>query len=289
MANSMTAFAREAGTAEWGTITCELRSVNHRYLELNPRLSEELRQLEPRIREALSSRVARGRVDCYLKLQLREDTTQGDFKIDNELLARVAKLGGDTQKQFPHLGPLPVTEVLHWPGVIRERGIDLDTLADMAMDLVNQALEKIVLDRTREGERLKEAIDSRLDEAGELVETLKTRLPELRQSFRQRVAEKLEDTGTRIDPERLEQELVLYAQKFDVSEEIDRLGIHLDEVRDVAARQGAIGRRLDFLMQELNREANTLGSKAFDTELTQAALDLKVLIEQMREQIQNIE
>lgn len=289
MANSMTAFAREAGSTDWGTITCELRSVNHRYLELNARLSEELRQLEPRIREAVSNRLERGRIDCYLKLQMYEEASQDEFEVDHELLSRVAKLGGDTQKQFPHLGPLPVSDVLNWPGVVKVRGVDTDTLAERAMELVNQALEKIVADRAREGERLKAAIEARRDDAVALVENLRARIPELNQSFRQRVAEKLESAGARVDPERLEQELVLYVQKSDVSEEIDRLRIHLDEVCDVAGQEGAIGRRLDFLMQELNREANTVGSKAFDTELTQASVDLKVLIEQMREQVQNIE
>jgi len=288
MANSMTAFAREASSTEWGTVTCEIRSVNHRYLELNPRLSEELRHLEPRIREAVSGRVKRGRVDCYLKLQLHE-TTQEDFEVDQELLARVAKLGGDTLKQFPHLGPLPVSDVLRWPGVIQAPSVDTDALGEQAMELVTRALDRIVSDRAREGERLNTVIRSRLDEAVALVEGLKARLPELNRSYRQRVADKIESSGVQVDSERLEQELVLYVQKSDVSEEIDRLQIHLDEVRDVTGQEGPIGRRLDFLMQELNREANTLGSKAFDTELTQASLDLKVLIEQMREQVQNIE
>lgn len=288
MANSMTAFARETDSTEWGTITCELRSVNHRYLEINPRLSEEVRQLEPRIREAVAKRIMRGRIDCFLKLQIHE-ATQDEFVVDRELLAHVAKLGDDTVKQFPHLSPLPVSDVLHWPGVVQARGVDTDILTDAAMQLVRQALERIETDRVREGERLKSAVESRLGEAMTLVEHLKARVPDLTQSFRQRVADKLEDTGTTMDPERMEQEFVLYVQKSDLTEEIDRLHIHLGEVREVLIKDGAIGRRLDFLMQELNREANTLGAKAFDMELTQASVDLKVLIEQMREQIQNIE
>lgn len=288
MTNSMTAFARETSSTEWGAVTCELRSVNHRYLEINPRLSEELRQLEPRIREAVSGRIKRGRVDCYLKLQVHENA-QDDFVVDDQLLTRVAKLGGDTLKQFPHLAPLPVSEVLRWPGVVQVRGVDSQELIDTAMGLVNRALDRIGSDRAREGERLKSTIEERLDEATELVEGLKARLPELTRQFRQRIADKLEDAGAKLDPERVEQELVLYIQKSDATEEIDRLHIHLDEVREVLAATGSVGRRLDFLMQELNREANTLGSKSFDMQLTQASVDLKVLIEQMREQIQNIE
>lgn len=288
MTNSMTAFARETSSTEWGTITCELRSVNHRYLEVNPRLSEELRQLEPRIREAVSGRIKRGRVDCYLKL-LAHETAQDDFVVDRELLTRVAKLGGDTLKQFPHLAPLPVSEVLRWPGVVQVRGADADILVDTAMTLVHRALDSIATDRAREGKRLTEAVRARLDEAIELVERLKARLPDLTQSFKKRVTDRLEESGTKIDPERMEQELLLYVQKSDLTEEIDRLHIHLDEVREVLSKDGPTGRRLDFLMQELNREANTLGAKAFDTDLTQASLDLKVLIEQMREQIQNFE
>lgn len=288
MANSMTAFARETSSTEWGTITCELRSVNHRYLEINPRLSEELRQLEPQIREAVSRRIKRGRIDCFLKLQATE-TAQDEFVVDQELLTRVAKLGGDTLKQFPHLAPLPVSEVLRWPGVVQVRGVDPDALVDTAMGLVNRALDRIDTGRGREGERLKATIEQRLDEAAALVDDLKARIPELTRAFRQRIADKLEDAGVNLDPERLEQELLLYVQKSDATEEIDRLRIHLDEVRQVLAQEGAIGRRLDFLMQELNREANTLGSKSFAMDLTQASVDLKVLIEQMREQIQNIE
>lgn len=284
----MTAFARETSSAAWGTVACELRSVNHRYLEVNPRLPEELRQLEPRIREAVSGRIKRGRVDCYLKVQMHE-TEQDDFVLDQDLLSRVAKLGGDTLKQFPHLAPLPVSEVLRWPGVVRMRGVDSEELTEAAMGLVNLALDRIATDRAREGERLRATVEERLDEATALVEELKTKVPELTRAFRQRVAEKLEDAGVNLDPERLEQELVIYVQKSDATEEIDRLHIHLDEVREVLAARGSIGRRLDFLMQELNREANTLGAKSFDMGLTQASVDLKVLIEQMREQIQNIE
>jgi uncharacterized protein (TIGR00255 family) len=288
MANSMTAFARETSSTEWGAITCELRSVNHRHLEINPRLSEELRRLEPQIREAVSQRIRRGRIDCYLRLQVHE-TTDGDFTVDRDLLSRMAALGREIQEQFPHLSPLSASDVLRWPGVIQTRAVDADLVAGTAMDLVRRALDRIETDRVREGDRLKAAISDRLDEAIALAESLKARIPDLTRSFRQRVTDRIAETGVKVDAERLEQELVIYVQKSDVAEEIDRLHIHLDEVRDVLGAQGAIGRRLDFLMQELNREANTLGSKAFDVDLTQASLDLKVLIEQMREQIQNIE
>ncbi|MGA8261035.1 MAG: YicC/YloC family endoribonuclease [Arenicellales bacterium] len=288
MVNSMTAFARETSSAPWGTIACELRSVNHRYLEINPRLSEELRRVEPQIREAVSRRIKRGRIDCYLKLQTHE-VVEGDFVIDRELLAKVATLGAETRDQFPHLAPLPVSEVLRWPGVVQVRGVDTDAMADTAMVLVRRALDRIDADRAREGGRLRAAVGEHLNEAITVVEGLKARVPELTRSFRQRVLDRIEETGVKVDPERLEQELVLYVQKSDVTEEIERLQIHLDEVAQDLDKGEAVGRRLDFLMQELNREANTLGSKAFDVALTQASMDLKLLIAQMREQIQNIE
>jgi len=284
----MTAFARESSATGAGTITCELRSVNHRYLELNPRLSDELRRLEPRIREAVSGRIKRGRIDCYLRLQSHE-APGGELIVDQDLLARVARLGSETLEQFPQLAPLSVSDVLRWPGVVEAAGVDAEALEKTAMSLVDRALESVCRDRAREGERLQAIIESRLTEARQLVARLTERLPEITSSFRERISARVEDSGAGVDPERMEQELVLYVQKADLTEEVDRLGIHLEEVHDVLSNPGPAGRRLDFLMQELNREANTLGAKAFDTELTQASVDLKVLIEQMREQVQNIE
>lgn len=288
MTNSMTAFARNSTSLGCGELSCELRSVNHRYLELNPRISEELRYLEPQIRELLASHLKRGRIDCYLRFQAGESELE-DFQIQSNLVEKVAGLSQQLIEQYPHLNPMNVSDLMNWPGVIHPQVIDIEALEDSVMDLIRQTVERLCLDRQREGGRLQLVVLDRLDQVEGVVGDLVERLPELMEGFRHRIIDRLEEVKSKLDPERLEQELVLYVQKSDVSEELDRLKIHIDEVRRVINAKGAVGRRLDFLMQELNREANTLGAKAFDSVLTQSSVDLKVSIEQMREQIQNIE
>ena len=288
MPYSMTAFSRTSGQTPWGEITCELRSVNHRYLEINPRLPDEVRSLEPQIRDNIAQHVKRGRVDCNIRLQQQELGAE-DVNVNKDLIAKVVAVADQIRAQNSNLQPLRVADVLRWPGVVLAPQLDEDQIGTVAMECLRDAIHQLVDIRKREGERLLSALLSKLEGAREIVKGLKTSVPNLQQQFRQRVEKRLEDARLELDPTRLEQELVIYIQKSDVSEEIDRLEAHLEELSNVFHQDQPIGRRLDFLMQELNREANTLGSKSIDTRLTQASVELKVLIEQMREQVQNLE
>ena len=288
MPYSMTAFSRASGQTPWGEITCELRSVNHRYLEINPRLPDEVRSLEPQIRDSIAQHVKRGRVDCNIRLQQQELGAE-DVNVNIDLIAKVIAVSEQIRAQTSHLQPLRVVDVLRWPGVVLAPQLDEDQIGTVAMECLRNALHQLVDIRKREGGRLLSVLLSKLGEAREIVDELKASVPNWQKLFRQRIEKRLEDAQVELDPTRLEQELLIYIQKSDVSEEIDRLDAHLDELSDVFHQQQPIGRRLDFLMQELNREANTLGSKSIDTRLTQASVELKVLIEQMREQVQNLE
>ena len=288
MPYSMTAFSRTSGQTPWGEITCELRSVNHRYLEINPRLPDEVRSLEPQIRDNIAQHVKRGRVDCNIRLQQQELGAE-DVNVNKDLIAKVVAVADQIRAQNSNLQPLRVADVLRWPGVVLAPQLDEDQIGTVAMECLRDAIHQLVDIRKREGERLLSTLLTKLEGAREIVKGLKTSVPNLQQQFRQRVEKRLEDARLELDPTRLEQELVIYIQKSDVSEEIDRLEAHLEELSNVFHQDQPIGRRLDFLMQELNREANTLGSKSIDTRLTQASVELKVLIEQMREQVQNLE
>lgn len=285
---SMTAFARIDRTTKWGELAWELRTVNHRYLELSPRLPEMLRVLEPKIRDAASKVLTRGKVDLNLRFQAK-DASNEKVELDIEMVKRllaaanqVASIAGKTQ-------PIDVTEILRWPGVIKEHDFDNAALQKQVMDLLAEALSELLETRQREGDKLKIMMLERVQGMKESVAGVKEILPELLLNYRQRLTDRLQEIIAEVDQDRVEQELVIYAQKIDVAEELDRLQVHLDEVERVLEQKKPVGRRLDFLMQELNREANTLGSKATDIRLTNAAVDLKVLIEQMREQVQNIE
>ncbi|MDJ0955713.1 MAG: YicC/YloC family endoribonuclease [Arenicellales bacterium] len=284
----MTAFSRTSGQTPWGEITCELRSVNHRYLEINPRLPDEVRSLEPQIRDRIAQHVKRGRVDCNIRLQQQELGAE-DVNVNTDLVAKVITVADQIHAQNSNLQPLRVVDVLRWPGVVLAPQFDEDQVGTVAMECLEDAIHQLVDIRRREGERLLSALLVKLEGAREIVDGLKNAVPDWQQQFRQRVEKRLEDAQVELDPSRLEQELVIYIQKSDVSEEIDRLDAHLEELSSVFQQDQPIGRRLDFLMQELNREANTLGSKSIDTRLTQASVELKVLIEQMREQVQNLE
>jgi uncharacterized protein (TIGR00255 family) len=290
MTASMTAFARRETTAPWGTLTWELRTVNHRYLEPTFKLPEELRGVEPLVRERLAKRLGRGKVDCHLKLSLREST---DLEMDEVVVKRLLELAHKAEALAAHaggsLGPWRMVDLLRWPGVFKTTAVDAEVLMQAALELLDQALEDLTATRLREGAQLATILRQRLDGMAEIAERVRTLVPEIRQNFRERLMTRLQDVRAELDPARLEQEMLLFAQKTDVDEELDRLNTHITEVRRVLDDKGQIGRRLDFLMQELNREANTLGSKASDVRVTNAAVDLKVLIEQMREQVQNIE
>lgn len=283
----MTAFAREGRETPWGALVWELRSVNHRYLDISLRLPDELRALEPGVRERIQSRLERGKVDAGLRWQPQESVS--GLALDAGAAGELLRMAGQAGALAPGLGPLQVIDVLRWPGVLRTPAVDVESLTRVSFEVLTSALDQLVATRMREGERLKQAIAQRLRSARELLVGIVPLLPELTQNFRERLSERLAELAQGPDPARVEQEIVIYASRIDVSEELDRLAAHIAEVERLLDRNESVGRRLDFLMQELNREANTLGSKAADLRLTNAAVDLKVLIEQMREQVQNIE
>lgn len=288
MIRSMTAFSRKEHTAPWGTLSWELRSVNHRYLEVHPRLPDTLRDLENPVREALRNNLSRGKVECTLKLKA-ENITPTSLEINEtyvkQLLEAAHKIGSLTGES----GTLSVTALLNWPGVVATPETDQSEVQQAALSLLKEALKDFIANREREGQVLNNIISERLDGIDEQVKIVRQHLPEILQAQKDKLKARLEEISANVDQDRLEQEIVYLAQKTDVDEELDRLETHVKEVRRTLKQGGAVGRRLDFLMQELNREANTLGSKSINTLTTQAAVDLKVLIEQMREQIQNIE
>ena len=290
MTASMTAFARRETATPWGGLVWELRAVNHRYLELSLKLPDELRAIEPAVREQLGKRLGRGKVDCHLRLAAREGA---DVVLDEPMVARLVALAQKTQGVAAAAGgtvtPWRMVDLLRWPGVFKSAAVDSEALHKAALALLAAALGELDATRRREGAQLAAILRQRLDGMEEIAARVRALLPEVRQNFRERLLARLQDVRAELDPARVEQELLLFAQKTDVDEELDRLVMHLNEVRRVLDDKGQVGRRLDFLMQELNREANTLGSKAAGVRVTNAAVDLKVLIEQMREQVQNIE
>jgi uncharacterized protein (TIGR00255 family) len=284
----MTAFARTTGQTAWGEVTCELRSVNHRYLEVNPRLSDEVRRLEPQVRDVIARHLSRGRVDCNIRLQ-QQDVPTGNLDVDMDLMDELIGVAGRVAERVADIEPLGVADLLRWPGVVRAARVDEELIEKVSMDCLERAVKHLVEIRQREGGRLLESLRQKLDAAKTLVSELRRSIPSWQHAFRQRVEARLAEARLDLDPSRLEQEMLFYVQKADVTEELDRLEVHLGEVSEVFGQTQPVGRRLDFMMQELNREANTLGSKSNDARLTQATVDLKVLIEQMREQVQNIE
>jgi len=271
-----------------GVLTWEVRSVNHRYLEVSLRLPEELRAIETDVRHAIAARLARGKVDCQLRLQSAGESGE-DLEVDMARVDRLAAISDQVARHLHSDQGLRVADIMRWPGVLRAPETDPQALAEEALELLGGALDELVATRQREGERIHEMISHRLKSAADIAGEVRKLMPEIRATYRQRVEDRLQEIQEKLDPQRLEQEIVLFAQKADVDEELDRLLAHIDEVGNVLAKEGPVGRRLDFLMQELNREANTLGSKAVDLRMTNASVELKVLIEQMREQIQNIE
>ena len=287
MVHSMTAFARVERATANGTLSWELRSVNHRYLEPHLRLPESFRDLEGGVRDALRQGLSRGKVECTLRYT--EETAGKALQVDRDRAAQLVAAAESVAGLIKSPAPLNPLEVLAWPGVLVADAADPQALNSAALALFNDALNELKAGRGREGAELAKLLNERLDSIGEEVATLRELVPQMLAGQRQRILDRTAEMHAELDPQRLEQELVLLAQKSDVAEELDRLVTHVSEVRRVLKAGGQAGRRLDFLMQELNREANTLGSKAFDTRSTQTAVNLKVLIEQMREQVQNIE
>ncbi len=289
MIHSMTAFARVERRGDWGQLTWELRSVNHRYLELVPRLPEMLRSIEPQLRERCARRLGRGKVELNLRYRSGQGV-QGELSCDRELVGQLLQVSQSVADLVEGSRSLGVIDLLRWPGVVVEAEPDLDPIRQVALTALDEALDDLLATRSREGARTAEFVAVRCRSMGELVELARQRRPLLMARLREKLETRLAELATiGGDPGRLEQEMVIVAQKLDVDEELDRLGAHLEEVAAVLDRTEPVGRRLDFLMQELNREANTLASKSSDAESTRIAVDLKVLIEQTREQVQNVE
>ena len=296
MIHSMTAFAREEIDADWGAAAWELRSVNHRYLDVSLRLPEELRSLDAGVRERIAARVRRGKVDCSLRVQPAAGSGSGaGFALDLDLVQRLLDAKRKVEaaaRRAPGglpLRPPTALDVLRWPGVAEPPEIDHESVGGAALRLLDRALDALVAARAREGAKLGEAVAGRCEEVANVTARVRAALPEVQERYRARLLARLEEARVEADPDRLAHELVTFASRTDVAEELDRLDTHVTEVRAALGSGSPIGRRLDFLMQELQREANTLGSKSADPDTTRAAVDLKVLIEQMREQVQNVE
>ncbi|MEZ5476239.1 MAG: YicC/YloC family endoribonuclease [Thiolinea sp.] len=288
MIRSMTAFAHRQSTTPQGKLSWEIRTVNHRYLDISIRLPEEFRAQENRFRQTIQNQLQRGKLEASLRYTA--GVAENTSIVINEPLARALIIACRQIEAITDTpDPLKAVDILRWPGVTQDTPPDLETLAEQAAELLDETLTELVHTREREGTRLAEFIEQRCDQIAEIIVRIRKRRPDIIKNLREKILQRIEDLGATPDNNRLEQELVLLAQRLDVEEELDRLMAHLDEITLVLERQEPIGRRLDFLMQELNREANTLASKSNDAETTQAAVDLKVLIEQMREQIQNIE
>jgi uncharacterized protein (TIGR00255 family) len=288
MIKSMTAFAREQGECTAGTLAIELRSVNHRYLDCSFKLPDQVRTLETPWREQLRNTLSRGKVECLVRWQ-GTSNSQRELQIDETQLQSLLQASERVRQQQPDCAMPTSLELLHWPGVLISTPEGEDELLGLARSLFSKAIETLQDNRAREGEKMAAVINDRLQLVSTEVERTRGLIPELLQRQEQRIRDRLDNIGGDLDPQRLEQELVLLAQKADVEEELDRLEAHVDEVGRVLKKGGPCGRRLDFLMQELNREANTLSSKSISSTSTQNAVELKVLIEQMREQIQNLE
>ncbi|MGH8041517.1 MAG: YicC/YloC family endoribonuclease [Rudaea sp.] len=292
MIRSMTAFATAEIDTPWGALSFELRSVNHRYLELNPRLPEELRAIEPGLRERVAAKLTRGKVDVNLRYRPNE-TGAVDIRLNDAALDKLERVAAVLGERFPKLAT-DFTGLLEWPGVLLREEVDQEGLRQAALNLLDNALADMLATRQREGERLGVFLRERLDAVARIIVQVRAWLPDIRASLRARLQARLADIKppaghAQLEPGRLEQELVLQLSRIDVDEELDRLSAHVEETRRVLGLPEAVGRRLDFLLQEFNREANTLGSKSVDQRTTQASVELKVLIEQIREQVQNIE
>lgn len=287
MTHSMTAFTRQEEQHPWGTLSWEIRSVNQRFLEPHFRLPDTLRELEPAIRDLQRKSLNRGKVESVLRFHPAQ--VSDSLNIDEQLVKQLASAAETISSYLSKPGTINPLQIMQWPGVLQNEEVDADELKKAALDLYKKGLKDLIAMRAREGEELANLINQRLDGIDAIVVQVRAALPGILERQRQLILDKLDSIKDDLDPARLEQEMVLVANKTDVAEELDRLETHVNEVRRTLKKKEPVGRRLDFLMQELNREANTLASKSIVTETTQCAVELKVLIEQMREQIQNIE
>jgi uncharacterized protein (TIGR00255 family) len=288
MIASMTGFAAAGAELPGCSLAVELRTVNHRYLDVQVKLPDELRTLEPALRELIAGQIRRGKVDCRITVN-RGDSAESTLAVNAERVSQLRDAATEVLRHAPDSTPISVADILRWPGVLAEPSLSSEALVERVMDLARRALAELTASRRREGEKLKGMLEERCHGIEEQLERVAPRIPAIHAAYVEKLGTRLKEAGLDPDQERLRQELALFAAKVDVAEEISRLATHVTEVRRVLGAGGASGKRLDFLMQELNREANTLGSKSVDAELSQAALEMKVLIEQMREQVQNIE
>jgi uncharacterized protein (TIGR00255 family) len=288
MIQSMTAFARVQNQSSSGNFVCELRSINHRYLEFTLRLPEVLHELEVLVRERIRHHIKRGKVECYLRYQPSEGASV-HINVNAAIAKKLCEANEVISRLLKNPAPVSTMDILHWPGILEMAEVDLESIQDDVMQLLEKGLAELVAARNREGEELKILFIQRLDAMKIEIDKVRSRLPSIQEAQRQRLITRFSEANVQLEAGRLEQELVLFAQKIDVAEELERLDTHCNEVKRVLKHGGAMGRRLDFLMQELNREANTLGAKSVDAETTRSSVELKVLIEQIREQVQNVE
>lgn len=288
MIKSMTSYGRTEQSGDWGEASCKIRTVNHRYLEMSLRLPEEVRFLESKIRELISSKLKRGKVDCNIRFTSRESSNDA-LPVNQELLAKVIETAEKTSSQLKEPAPLNPLDLLRWPGVLDKDVPDPEKISAPLLELISQTLDTAIETRLREGEKIRTMVLERCTTTKEIVASVRELMPTILDNIREKLMLRAQELSKDFNKDRLEQELLLLAQKMDVAEEMDRLDAHIDEVTRVLEQNGPVGRRLDFLMQEMNRESNTLGSKSANLDTTNSSVDLKVLIEQMREQIQNIE
>ncbi|MGY0616882.1 YicC/YloC family endoribonuclease [Vibrio sp. FJH11] len=288
MIYSMTAYARKEVKGDWGSAVWEIRSVNQRYLETYFRMPEQFRALEPLLRDRFRKRLARGKVECNLRFEANP-AAKGELSINETLANQVIKAAEQVMHMTGELSRINPFQVMQWPGVMETPEQDMDEVNKVLLSAFDEALSEFIDARGREGDNMKALIEQRLDGITAEVVKVRARMPEILEWQRERLFSKFEDAKIELDPSRVEQELILLAQKSDVAEELDRLDSHVKETNNILKKGGAVGRRLDFMMQEFNRESNTLASKSISTDITASGVELKVLIEQMREQIQNIE
>ena len=288
MTKSMTAFARIQQSLDEGELIWEIRSVNHRFLELHLKMQEDFRASETRFREILQHRLKRGKIECFLRFNVNVQQS-ADITINPQQAKSLVSACQEINNLLHQPSEVDPMEVLQWPGVVQESKLDMKPVLVASEVALNKALDDLIANREREGQRMRDLILQRCEAIQKIVNKTRKKMPEIQERYQKKLRERLDAINIDVNHDRLEQELVHLAQKMDVDEEIDRLDSHLKEMNDVLNRDEAVGRRLDFLMQELNREANTLGSKSADISSTNASVELKVLIEQMREQIQNIE
>ncbi len=288
MIYSMTGYASVSRDLPLGTVSLELRSVNHRYLDVQFRVPEEFRAFEPPMREALGAKLTRGKLECRIGLT-RAPAAPALLEINEPLLEKLAELNAHVRRRMPEASNLGVHDVLRWPGMFGADTLPVEELREASMSMLATAVEEFTATRGREGEKLKAMLLERVSTMETLARNIAPKIPQLVAAHQEKLTQRLKEVVASLDEERIRQEVALFATRIDVDEELTRLNTHLSEVRRILAKGGNVGKRLDFVMQELNREANTLGSKSVDVEVSQTSMELKVLIEQMREQVQNIE